>query len=258
MEQERLTGGTLLGNSDTEQTAVLTSSRLDHTVHTLVLLEASLSDPAGGSLNGSEPLLVAWRGAVGIARGRLGISTVGLLAESMLQSVGGRLGLGHELGVQEDVVEDWLAGQGRDVFLRKFDAGGVYVDADDLLDRVGMCDSSSDETDRSASPEASVRGTAKAKEYSHDGESLVGADITALADLHTNLKLSIMRIRGWKAYSKGLNGASLIPANIIRDLGSHVSWKGEVSVMSGHFIRSTRTSTHFCIDPSASGAPQYR
>lgn len=54
------------------------------------------------------------------------------------------------VGIEEDGVENWFTGQRGSVLLCEVDSEGGVVDTDDLPRRVGMGDSSGDETDRAA------------------------------------------------------------------------------------------------------------
>ena len=58
---------------------------------------------------------------------------------------------GRECFSQEDVVDDWLAGQWRYILLGKSDSLGIVVERDDLVNGVGMGNSGGDESDRSTS-----------------------------------------------------------------------------------------------------------
>lgn len=144
-----LTDRALLGDSDTVKHPILGSTSLDHTIHTSLLAQANLGNDLLHPFLRSGPFDVA-RCLVlcvitvgnGNFRGVRGISSI-----AVNQTVMPRLG---EICDVEDMVDDGLAGEGRDVLASKLDSGGVDIEGDDLAGGVSVGYRGCDEPDGAA------------------------------------------------------------------------------------------------------------
>jgi hypothetical protein len=137
-----LTDRALLGDSHTVEHPVLGPTSLDHPIHTSLPVQANLR---------SRPFDIARCLVLVIPVGNGNLRSVrGVGSIAVGHTVMPRLG---KIGDVEDMVDDGLAGERRDVLASKLDSGGVDIEGDDLAGGVSVGYRGGDETDGTAAAE---------------------------------------------------------------------------------------------------------
>jgi hypothetical protein len=146
-----LTDRALLGDSHTVEHPVLGPTSLDHPIHTSLPVQANLGDDLPHPFLRSRPFDSArcLELVIPVGNGNLrSVRGVGSIAVG--HTVMPRLG---KIGDVEDMVDDGLAGERRDVLASKLDSGGVDIEGDDLAGGVSVGYRGGDETDGTAAAE---------------------------------------------------------------------------------------------------------